>query len=344
MSNSIKGMAGCYNSNCRPQMASVKLSLPFIQQAVDVLDLPSSGAPLIIADFGSSQGSNSIHAMKMIIEYLRESKQEARSLLLVHNDLPSNDWSQLFQLLNDDDSYHGVACGRSFYEQCLPQNSVIISHSSTSIHWLSCKPCNMSNHCSILFGQDNERNSFKRQAREDLSLFLQHRSRELIVGGVLIISIVCIDDQGSCGSNPAKRLLYEVAQSLPLTPQELLHYTITEYPRTYEECVDHELFKQNSFELINTQFLPIESEMFSQWRNGQVPLDEFARAHTQFMRSWSESALREALQITKERSLNDIEERLNQFWSLYEQTVKENPGQHDSQSFRTFLVLKKINQ
>lgn len=277
----------------------------------------------------------------MIIEYLRESKKDKRSFLIIHNDLPSNDWSQLFQLLNDDRTYYGMACGRSFYEQCLPSNSVTISHSSTSIHWLSCKPCNIANHCSILFAQDDERNQFAKQARMDLSLFLKHRSHELIVGGVLIISIVCIDQEGSCGSNPAKRLLYKVAQSLPLTPEELLHYTITEYPRTYAECVDYELFNQNSFELIHAQFSPIESELFSQWKNQEVSLDEFARAHTQFMRSWSESALRETFEMTGKRSSNDIERLLTQFWSSYEQIVKENPDEYDSQSFRTFLILKK---
>ncbi len=115
-------------------------------------------------------------------------------------------------------------------------------------------------------------------------------------------------------------------------------YTCT----TYAECVDHDLFRQYAFELIKVEFRSLKSELFSQWQNKQVTLDEFARAHTQFMRSWSESALREALESSGERSQNDIEALLNQFWTIYEQEVKERPDEHDSQSYRTFLVLKKI--
>ncbi len=69
-------MAGCYNLNSRQQMRAVELSLPFIQQAIDVLDLSNISAtqPLIIADFGSSHGLNSMYAMKAIVEYIEKSK------------------------------------------------------------------------------------------------------------------------------------------------------------------------------------------------------------------------------------------------------------------------------
>jgi hypothetical protein len=89
------------------------------------------------------QGSNSISAMKTIIEYFREIKKIVKQPLVIHNDLPTNDWTSLFQLVNKDNSYNGVAIGRSFYEQCLPNNSLSICYSSSSLHWLSNKPCNI---------------------------------------------------------------------------------------------------------------------------------------------------------------------------------------------------------
>ncbi|CAF3791070.1 unnamed protein product [Rotaria socialis] len=341
MSGSTRGMAGCYNLNCRPQMAAIELSLPFIQQAIDVLDLTSSSAPLIIADFGSSEGLNSMYAMKAIIEYLRHSKEENRSFLVVHNDLASNHWTKLFELVNNDSTYYGLACGQSFYEQCLPPNSLSVGYSSTSIHWLSRKPCNVSNHCSALFSQQDEFDSFKHQAHIDFSQFLEHRSRELVPGGVLILAIVCVNDEGLCGSDVSKQLLYKCAQSLPLISKELLNYTIPEYLRTYAECVDHDLFSKFSFELVNSQFHIILSEIFSQWQQKQVTVNEFARFHTQFMRSWSESALQQALEANEKRSKTDVQVLLDRFWMMYEQEVKERPHEHDSRSFRTYLVLKK---
>jgi hypothetical protein len=126
------GMAECYNSNSSPQLSAIESSIPFIRQAIDVLDVIPSSSPLIIADFGSAQGANSVCAMKSIIEYLQESQKDVRLPLVIHNDLPTNDWTALFNILSDENSYFGLACGRSFYDQCLPSNSVTIAYSSSS--------------------------------------------------------------------------------------------------------------------------------------------------------------------------------------------------------------------
>ena len=342
MSSSIDGMAGCYNTSSRPQMVAVKLSLPSVQLAVEILDISLPSGPLIICDYGSSYGQNTIHAMKMIIDCLRKSKYANHNCLIVHNDLPTNDWKQLFQSLNDDKTYWGLASGRSFYDSCLPPNSVTVGFCSSSLHWLSSKPCNISKHCSSLFSDNNEIEIFKEQARIDLSNFLRHRSRELIAGGVLILSIICMDDEGSCGSNAAKNLLYKCAQSIPLTSDELLNYTIPEHLRSYSECLDVDLFRQCNLMLVNSEFCLVKSELFFEWENNEVDVDHFAREHTKFMCSWSESALRRALEISGARAKHEVDELLNQFWTMYEQEVKARPYEHDSRSYRTYLVLKKM--
>ncbi|CAF4759360.1 unnamed protein product, partial [Rotaria sp. Silwood2] len=135
-------MTNSYNSNSRPQMRAIELSIPFIQRAIEVLDLSSlpSTQPVIIADFGSSHGLNSMYAMKVIIENLKTSKNKQRSGLVIHNDLPTNNWTILFDLLNKENSSFGLANGRSFYEQCLPSNSLSIGYSSASLQWMSCNP------------------------------------------------------------------------------------------------------------------------------------------------------------------------------------------------------------
>ena len=136
MAGTTLGMADGYNLNSLLQKSAIHLSNKFIEKAIDVLDVTSVN---IIADFGSAQGANSLYAMKTIIDYLQKTKKLAKEPLIVHNDLPTNDWASLFQLLIKDNSYNGVASGRSFYEQCLPSNSLSIGHSSTALHWLSKK-------------------------------------------------------------------------------------------------------------------------------------------------------------------------------------------------------------
>jgi hypothetical protein len=93
-------MTKTYDYNSPIQRTAIEVSAPFIKQAIDALGVTSSASsPFIIADFGSSQGLNSIYAMKTIIEYLQETKKDMRKPLIVHNDLPTNDWTKIFQLL-----------------------------------------------------------------------------------------------------------------------------------------------------------------------------------------------------------------------------------------------------
>ncbi|CAF1232683.1 unnamed protein product [Rotaria sp. Silwood1] len=67
---STSGMAGDYNENSDPQLAIINLMTPYIHLGIDELNV--SSLPLVIADFGSSHGRNSIIAMKIFIKYLQE--------------------------------------------------------------------------------------------------------------------------------------------------------------------------------------------------------------------------------------------------------------------------------
>jgi hypothetical protein len=77
--------------------------------------------------------------MKTIIDYLRETNKltDNQQILAVHNDLSTNDWKSLFEVLQEKNEYYGIASGKSFYEQCLPNNCLSIGYSSTSIQWPS---------------------------------------------------------------------------------------------------------------------------------------------------------------------------------------------------------------
>ena len=298
--------------------------------------------PLIIADFGSAQGRNSMHVMKFIIEYLKETKkiESENQILVVHNDLPTNGWTTLFDLLNHDHFYYGVANGRSFYERCLPDNSLSIGYSSTSLHWLSCKPCNISNHCSSLFAQGDELRAFQEQARLDWTHFLEYRSCELIVGGVLILLIPCVDERGSNGFDIIRELLYKCAQ-LVLTSKELLDYTLPIYARSYSECVDHQLFDRYSFELIKVDFGSVSMPFIEQWQKETLTTDQFIQSMTSYVRSWSESILRQTLVINN-RSSQDIEQIAERFWSLYELETRKELDQFVTMHMNyIYLILRK---
>lgn len=335
-------MSADYNENSRPQLEAVDSTLQYVREAIDVFKTQSSSSPLLIADFGCAQGRNSMHVMKFIIQCLKKTNKIKvdHEVLVVHSDLPTNGWTTLFDLLNQDNSYYGVANGRSFYEACLPDKSLSIGYSSTSLHWLSRKPCNISNHCSSLFAQGNELKAFEEQARLDWTHFLQYRSRELVGGGVLILLIPCVDDQGSNGFDIIRELLYQCAQSI-LTPQELLEYTLPIYARSYKECVDNALFDRLSLELIKADFGSVKMPFIDQWQTKEITTDQFIQSMTAYIRSWSDAILQQVL-LMNHRSNEDIKQIQDQFWSSYEHEArKELPQLVDMRMNYIYLILKK---
>ncbi|CAF1158856.1 unnamed protein product [Adineta steineri] len=341
---SILEMSKDDNAYSRPQSELVDSTLRYVREAIDVLDISSSSTPLFIVNFGSAHGSNSIYAMKMIIQYLKEAKKidNEEQIIAVHNGLPKNDWTSLFELSSEENSYSNAACGEPFYEQCLTPNTIAIGFSIASLHWLSHKPCNLSNHCVATFAQDREeREAFKHQSKLDLTSFLKHRSTELVPGGVLILNIPCVNDQDSLGFDNYVHLLYKCAKSITHIQQVLLNYTIPLYYRSFSECVDDELFAKCSFELIKVEFNKTNIALMDQYQNGNVPLDKFSKVVTSIMQSWSESSLKQALEINGQ-STEEINKILDQFWILYEQEIRANPDEYIACSYYTYLILKKV--
>lgn len=340
------GMSEGYNDNSRPQLEAVDSAIQYVREAITALGIQHSPSmPFTIADFGSAHGRNSMHIMKLIIHCLKQNNkiEDEKHVLVIHNDLPMNDWTILFDLLNQDNSYYNVASGRSFYEPCLPPNSVSFGYSSTSLHWLSRKPCNISNHCASLFAQGDELKAFQEQARLDWIHFLEYRSDELLPGGVLILLIPCVDDRGSNGFDIIREFLYTCARSL-LTSQELLDYTLPIYARSYAECVDEQLFDRYCFELIKSDVSSVKIPFIEQWKNKQMTLDEFVRSMTLYIRSWSEPILKQTLLINN-RSKEDIEQILDQYWSLYDNELRKGPEQLLNLCMNyTYLILKKMKK
>jgi hypothetical protein len=180
------------------------------------------------------------------------------------------------------------------------------------------------------------------QAHLDYDQFLKHRSRELVTGGVLILGIICHNDQGIKELENSKDLLYKCAQKLPLTKEELLNYTISSYIRSYEECIDYDLFQKHSFQLINSDQCQIPLKFFQKWKQGQITVEQVAEAHTQYIRGFNESLLKQALQTNGKRSNEQIEQLSNQFWTLYQQEIFEKPDEYNTGFYRACLSLKKL--
>jgi hypothetical protein len=119
---------GAYNRSSRVQAAGLASAIPLFREAAEIVPLAPAPEPVVIADYGCSEGHNSLLPMRAAIAALRQRIGPSRAISVVHTDLPSNDFSALFEALESDpDSYlrgetatFSSAVGRSFYRRLFP--------------------------------------------------------------------------------------------------------------------------------------------------------------------------------------------------------------------------------
>ena len=234
---------GSYNKHARLPAGGAALAMPLLEKAVQNLDLEPGEQSIVIADYGSSQGKNSIAPMQVAISGLRNRIGAARAISVFHIDQPSNDFAALFAVLDaDPDRYvlnepnvFPAAIGRSFYENVLPPGSVHLGWSSYAAVWLSRIPALIPGHFFYLFSTGSVRAEFERQAAKDWEAFLSLRARELRPGGRLVVVLPALADDGSVGFEHifqhVNAVLAEMAADGTITPAERSRMVVGSYPR-----------------------------------------------------------------------------------------------------------------
>jgi hypothetical protein len=243
MTETVMRGHGYYNTHSELQGRAAAVSDPALEAALQGLVIPASG-PITIADFGCSQGRNSLHPMDRALTVLSARAGMEREFLVVHIDQPGNDFSSLFTLLNEDaasycrDRPHvfGLAIGRSFYQPLLPTGSLTFGWSSIALHWLSRLPAPLAEHIWILRGSAAEQAAIARVAGEDWRAFLGHRMRELVAGGQLVLVLGAIDDSGTSGLEDLQDVANAVLRGMVaeglLAADRYAAMTIPTLPRT----------------------------------------------------------------------------------------------------------------
>ena len=122
---------GSYNLHAKLPAAGGNLALPYLEAAARSCALPPTSEPIVIADYGSSQGKNSLAPMRAAIRCLRTRTGSERSIIVVHVDQHANDFNALFDVLHSDPERYSMddanvfpsAIGRSFYENVFPKST-----------------------------------------------------------------------------------------------------------------------------------------------------------------------------------------------------------------------------
>jgi salicylate 1-O-methyltransferase len=144
------------------------------------------------------------------------------SIIVTHTDLPTNDWTTLFQtVLSSPESYlaneSNVFCfasGTSIYRHIFPLNHVAFGYSTVTEHWLSRKPCDIPGEIWSARASGKVRAAWAAQAKTDWHAFLQYRALEMQPSARLLIVGSGADQKGNSGAEGLIDLANAVLQQL----------------------------------------------------------------------------------------------------------------------------------
>ena len=240
---------GAYNKNSILQAAGGASALPLLEQAARNVALNTSDDPIVLADFGASQGRNSLVPLRIAITTLRQRLGAVRPISVIHTDLPANDFSTLFQLLETDpDSYLRdqphvctYAAGKSFYEPLFPPNTVTLGWSSYAVMWPSQLAALIPGHIYSTRSTGAVLEAFNKRGDEDWRRFLSLRAMELRQSGRLVIVVAARDENGLHGLEPlmdhANAVLVDMVKDGTITTAERERIVLPAHPKSRKDLL-----------------------------------------------------------------------------------------------------------
>ncbi|KAI9111263.1 hypothetical protein K1719_017675 [Acacia pycnantha] len=227
-----------YASNSLLQKKVMSITKPIRDEAIRSIyngNLPKS---LAIADLGCSSGPNTLFITCDLIETVemlcRELNHESPEYIIFLNDLPGNDFNNIFKslecfkqnlstrVLGGIGKCYITGLPASFYERILPASSLHFVHSSYSLHWMSQVPKGIENNkgniCMASTSPLDVCNSYYHQFQKDFSLFLKCRARELVEGGRMVLTLQGRSNSGTSSNESyyAWELLVEALNDMVL--------------------------------------------------------------------------------------------------------------------------------
>ncbi|PIN15875.1 Salicylate carboxymethyltransferase [Handroanthus impetiginosus] len=294
-----------YANNSALQKFVISEALPVLDGTLkEMFSHAHNGYPksLKIVDLGCSSGPNTFFIMSHIldtIEDLYQKKNLPHEFEVYLNDLPDNDFNNLFKLLP---SLNGKEKKRqlfmyglpgSFYGRLFPSKSLHFAYSSYSIHWLSQIPQGLENinKENIYMARTSPKEVFEaysKQYQKDFSTFLSFRSKEMVSGGRMVLTIMArsVEDPSSkddCGHlTLLSQTLLQMANEGLVKMDDLYSFNVPIYTPCQQE-VETVIQNEGSFDLEKLHVFRVrwdagynvvddvqEDKLFNKYKSGKL--------------------------------------------------------------------------
>ncbi|KAK9105808.1 hypothetical protein Scep_022652 [Stephania cephalantha] len=209
-----------YANNSSLQRSGFEAAKSLIHEAImEKLDIKHlcNGNSIRITDLGCSVGPNTFIAVENIVEAI-EQRHHSEGLKLplpefhvYFNDQLSNDFNTLFNSLPLERRYFAAGVPGSFHTRLFPEKSIDLVYSLGALQWLSKVPEDVVNIGRIHYSNapSEVMEAYKGQFSKDMERFLDARAKEVVHGGLMVLSFPCLRD-----GQPYSRFLVGVFFSL----------------------------------------------------------------------------------------------------------------------------------
>ncbi|MCB1502574.1 MAG: hypothetical protein KDK07_22820 [Bauldia sp.] len=353
MTGATEGMkgGGYYDANSSFQAKVAASGDALLEQAVAALAVPAD-APVTVADYGSSEGRNSIATVTTALSLL--SARRAAGFAVLHNDLPTNDWRGLAANLAGPGSYlwrfpdtRTLFAPRSFFEPVTLPATVTLGTSGSSAHWLSRQPAGLDMPRS-LYRSDappDQRAKILSQAAADWEAFLAARAEELQPGGVLLVQMLGTDgapDPARVSAAGLLKLMNSCALALvdegEIPADVYARYAFPVVPRTVDEATAPMTGSlADRLDLLhcglNDVTSPYEAALA---RTGDVAA--FARDYAAFTRAFSESSLRDGVFRFAKAGVDVVTDR---FYAMMQDALAARPEAYPFEDLTLSVMVRR---
>eukprot|EP00751_Fragilariopsis_kerguelensis_P004469 CAMPEP_0170832390 /NCGR_PEP_ID=MMETSP0733-20121128/50725_1 /TAXON_ID=186038 /ORGANISM="Fragilariopsis kerguelensis, Strain L26-C5" /LENGTH=455 /DNA_ID=CAMNT_0011198529 /DNA_START=56 /DNA_END=1419 /DNA_ORIENTATION=+ len=357
---------GDYTASTKGCFDVIDAATPLILQELQRQPLRANH-PFHIADMGTADAGTSLGLLSKIVKMVRaRTKEEEKEIVIHYEDQKDNEWKSVFNHAlgyqpvtdaygQDIDTPYQLgnvfieATGVGFHQQCYPTQSIDLALSFTAMHWLSSSPSSLRNNAQYAEVMHSARTTDgipppdeQQQAAEDWSSILQARAKELTIGGRFICINFCVSkegyflgqtDQGVSMWDSFQHAWNQLAagDSAVITEAERTGVSFPNYYRTTQEFIEG-VERCPSLRLISAEEKIVRCpyrEQYIKNKETQTQLMspmEYAKAFVPTTRTWSHSTFKAAL--SEDKTEQEKEAIMEQFWNNYEQLVAKAPAEH----------------